>query len=147
MAQSRKSSDQLSSRRVTWSLKGRLAKEVRFFVHFTAMKSSRADISWLVSLAMPPMCGMEEIRFSSEAAAPPPEDSSFFPPTPEEEEKSALPPPEEEEVDAELAAAAAAEAAAAAAAMVSDTKLDAAPILEAAPKEEDEGHSVEVVEK
>ena len=30
---------------ITWSLNGRLANDVRFFVHFTAMKRSRAQIS------------------------------------------------------------------------------------------------------
>ena len=33
----------------TWSLNGKLAKEVRFLVHLTAIKSSLAQISWLFS--------------------------------------------------------------------------------------------------
>ena len=35
----------------TWSRNGRLAKEVKFFVHLTAMNSKRAQISWLFSWA------------------------------------------------------------------------------------------------
>jgi hypothetical protein len=33
----------------TWSLNGKLAKDVRFFVHLTAIKSNLAQISWLFS--------------------------------------------------------------------------------------------------
>ena len=34
---------------LTWSLNGRLAKLVKFFVHLTAIKSNLAQISWLFS--------------------------------------------------------------------------------------------------
>lgn len=34
---------------LTWSLKGKLAKLGKFFAHFTAIKSNRADVSYIVS--------------------------------------------------------------------------------------------------